>query len=181
MKTDFYLEDNLIINTKRLALSKCNPSRISELYLTALNDNKVIQYTEARHCNWDKETAAEFISLANQKKSILFEVNLKKSSKPIGNIRFFNWHKIHRRVELSFLFYDKLEWGKGYATEAIEAALKYGKEKFDLHRITADYYACNKASEKVFSKLQFEIEGIFKDHFWLNDHFVDSIRVGKIL
>jgi RimJ/RimL family protein N-acetyltransferase len=38
----------------------------------------------------------------------------------------------------------------------------------------------NIASERVFSKLGFQIEGVYKDHFWLEDRFVDSVRVAKL-
>ena len=79
-----------------------------------------------------------------------------------------------------FFFYETSEWGKGYATEAIEAIINYAFDTLELHRIYADYYNTNIASEKVFSKLGFKIEGVYKDHFWLNDRFVDSIRVAKI-
>ena len=84
------------------------------------------------------------------------------------------------RAELSFLFYDSGEWGNGYATEAIGGVVECSFDILNLHRIYADYYEMNIASERVFSKLGFHIEGIYKDHFWLEDRFVDSIRVAKI-
>ena len=109
----------------------------------------------------------------------MFGVKL-KGSKWIGNVRLFNWSEIHKRAELSFLFYDKEEWGKGFAEEAILKILSFVRTEFKLHRITADYYACNYASKRLFEKLGFADEGTFKDHFWFEDHFVNSSRVGKI-
>ena len=177
---NFSIEENFLLKTSRLVISKCQWNRLNSTYLNALNDPEVMQFTEARHQKWDEEKMIKFIDEANQNGSILFEVKIIDDNKSIGNVRLFNWNKIHCRAELSFLFYDKSEWGKNYATEAIDLILKFGKEEFNLHRITADYYACNKASEKLFSKLGFQIEGVFRDHFWLNDNFIDSIRVGKI-
>ena len=89
-------------------------------------------------------------------------------------------HKIHCRAELSFIFYDQEEWGKGYATEALNSIVNFAFENMNLHRIHADYYENNLASSRVFEKLGFEIEGIYKQHFFLQSTYVNSIRVGRI-
>jgi len=177
----FEIKDNFKVETNRLIIKIFNPSHINEKYLDALNQKNIIGLTEARHCKWNREKAIEYIVNANKPmESTLFGVFLKSDNKPIGNVRLFNFHKVHKRAELSFLFYEIREWGKGYATEAIEAIISYGFGTLELHRIYADYYNTNIASEKIFSKLGFQIEGVYKDHFWLDDRFVDSIRVAKI-
>ena len=177
----FEIQTELEIKTDRLIVKIFHPNDITEKYLDALNQKDVIGLTEARHRNWNRESAVEFIENANKPdESILFGVFLKSNYKPIGNIRLFNFHKVHMRAELSFLFYDSGEWGNGYATEAIGGVVECSFDILNLHRIYADYYEMNIASERVFSKLGFHIEGIYKDHFWLEDRFVDSIRVAKI-
>ena len=168
------------LETSRLYLRPFKPSDIIETYLKALNDISIIGQTESRHKKWDKKSATDFVKSASTKTSKIFGVFIKETHKPIGNIRIFNIHSIHMRAELSFLFYDKQEWSKGYGTEALEALLNYGFNELNLHRIVADYYATNTASEKVFGKLEFIVEGVFKDHFVNeNNEFVDSIRVAK--
>jgi RimJ/RimL family protein N-acetyltransferase len=158
-----------------------SPENITENYLNALNQKEIIGLTEARHQHWDKQTAVQFIENANKPgESILFGVFLNRNNKPVGNIRLFNFHEIHRRAELSFLFYDTIEWGKGYATESLGAVIEYAFKKIKLNRIHADYYEVNTASKKVFEKLGFQVEGIYRDHFWLDNRYVDSVRVGKI-
>lgn len=181
MKKSFYLTNDFLIKTKRTDIRMFSPENITDNYLNALNQKKIIGLTEARHQHWDKETVVQFIENANKLgESILFGVFLKVNNKPIGNIRLFNFHEIHRRAELSFLFYDTKEWGKGYATEALDAVIEYAFQKMKLHRIHADYYEVNSASAKVFEKLGFQNEGIYRDHFWLSNRYVDSVRVGKI-
>lgn len=172
---------NMTIESPRLFIREFLPSDISETYLRALNDPSVIGLTEARHQIWDRAKAINFISFANQKNSKIFGVFIKSSNKAIGNIRVFNIDNTHRRAELSFLFYDKREWSLGYATEGIGSLLNFVFDEYNLHRIVADYYATNAASARLFEKLEFTIEGIFKHHFILEDgEFVDSVRVAKI-
>jgi RimJ/RimL family protein N-acetyltransferase len=52
--------------------------------------------------------------------------------------------------------------------------------KIGLHRIVADYYNENVPSSKIFEKGGFAVEGIFKDHFFYNGKYTDSIRMGLI-
>ena len=171
----FYLQ------TKRLFIQQFRTEHITKNYLQALNQEQVVGLTEARHKVWCKKDVIEFISQANvPNKSYLFGVFVKSSSKPIGNVRLFNLHKIHRRAELSFMFYDQEEWGKGFATEALSSIVNFAFEDMNLHRIHADYYEKNLASSRVFEKLGFEIEGIYKDHFLYQNTYVNSIRVGRI-
>ncbi len=177
----FELDKDLEIKTARLFIRLFQPQNITDKYLAALNDGRIMGLTESRHQQWNKEKAIKFILHANRlEKSILFGVNLVKGLKPIGNIRLFNFHRVHNRAELSFLFYDMDEWGKGYATESLKAVIKYAFEILKLHRIHADYYEVNSASARIFEKLGFSVEGIYKQHFWLNDNFIDSVRVAKI-
>jgi [ribosomal protein S5]-alanine N-acetyltransferase len=169
------------IETERLCVKKYQPNDITQKYLDALNDDSIIGLTEARHQKWDRKSASEFILNANKSgESIIVGIFLKKDDKHIGNVRLFNFNIKHRRAELAFLFCDIEEWGKGYATEALTAMVNYAFEQWKLHRIHADYYELNTASAKVFKKLGFNIEGVFKDHFLLNGEYINSIRVGKI-
>ena len=171
----------MIYETSRLYIRQFSSSDINETYLNALNDSSVMGLTEARHQTWNKDKAVNFIKTASSKDSKIFGVFIKGTDKAIGNIRIFNIHIIHRRAELSFLFYDKTEWSKGYATEAIKKLLVHVFDELKLNRIVADYYATNIASGRLFEKLGFEIEGTYKEHFVMeNGSFVDSIRVAKL-
>jgi ribosomal-protein-alanine N-acetyltransferase len=169
------------IKTDRLLLSKFVKEDINETYLNALNDHSIMGMTEARHVIWKQYNVEEFIEKANSIDSILFSVKLRDKNKPIGNIRLFNIHTVHRRAELSLLFYDKSEWGSGYATESIKAIVSYAFENLKLHRVFADYYVTNLASSKIFEKSGFKIEGVFKDHFLTKEmEYVDSVRIAII-
>lgn len=176
----FKLTDKYI-TTNRLIIRPTSIADISDVYLQALNDPAVVGMTEARHQTWDRSLVEQFIVMnAEDTSSILFSVFRKESHQPIGNVRLFNIHKLHRRAELSMLFYDKAQWGNGFATEAISNVIKYAFDVLKLQRIYADYYAINKASASVFRKLNFQVEGVFKEHFLYNNEFIDSIRIALL-
>ncbi len=167
--------------TKRLLLRPFRVTDITEIYLSALNDSSIIGMTEARHKKWNKESAEAFVQSVNTNTSTLFGVFIKETGRPIGNVRLFDIHPVHHRAELSLLFYDKSEWGKGFATEAVEAVVTYAFDVLKLHRITADHYANNIASSKMFKKVGFVEEGVFNDHFNIGENnYVDSVRIAKL-
>ncbi len=107
----------------------------------------------------------------------LFGVFLKIGEIHLGNIRFLNISKIYKRAEISMLFYRKAYWNLGYSTEALQEVINYGFTHMGLRRISADYYETNYASKRVFEKLNFNIEGIYKDHFFYNGKYINSVRV----
>ena len=49
-------------------------------------------------------------------------------------------------------------WGKGYATEAALAILRFGFEELGMHRIVANTLAVNKGSVRVLEKLGMRLE-----------------------
>ena len=181
IKRSIDFSDELLLLSKRLEIGVLSPDDITVTYLNALNEDEIVGLTEARHQHWNIANVKRYIDNSNKPgESILFQVSLKQIDKHIGNIRLFNFHEVHNRAELSFLFYDMEEWGKGYATEALDTVVNYAFESLKLHRIHADYYELNVRSARVFEKLGFEIEGTYRDHFLLDDMYIDSVRVGKI-
>lgn len=169
------------IETNRLILKQLNVHNISNKYIEALKDKEIIRLTEARNTNWTKNKVIKYVQDSNKPKSSkLIGVFLKIPLKHIGNIRLSNYSFIHKRVELGIMIFDKMEWGKGYATEALRGLEDYVFGQLKFHKICADYYAVNKASEKIFQKAGFIIEGVFKDHFLLDEKYIHSVRVSKI-
>jgi ribosomal-protein-alanine N-acetyltransferase len=65
-------------------------------------------------------------------------------------------------------------WGKGYATEAARASVKYGFETLDLTHIYAITDIGNSNSKQVLAKIGFESKSIFDydglPHNWLELH-----------
>ena len=164
--------------SERLIIRTLKSEDISNDYISALNDKTINIYTEARHKKWTYENCLKFISLNNNSKDMmLFGVFLKIGEIHLGNVRILNISKIHKRAEISMFFYKKAYWNLGYSTEALKEVINYCFNNIGLRRISADYYETNYASKRVFEKLNFNIEGIFRDHFFCDGKFINSVRV----
>jgi len=138
-----------------------------------------MKQTESKYTIWTKDRCKKYIRKSN-KEGILLGIFLSSNGKHLGNIRLSNINITHKRVELGILIYNPKNWNKGYGTEALFEVDKWIFGFWGFHKICADYYSINQASAKMFKKAGYKIEGIFKDHFYMDNKYIDSIRVAKI-
>ena len=85
----------------------------------------------------------------------------------------------HRRAELGYTL-ARWEWGKGYATEAARALVRYGFTELGLHRVHADHMARNPASGAVLRKLGMRHEGTQRRHVLRWGAWEDIERYGML-
>jgi ribosomal-protein-alanine N-acetyltransferase len=69
-------------------------------------------------------------------------------------------------------------WGRGYATEAAEAMMRFGFEALGLHRIWAHTVAENAASQRVMEKLGMRCEGRLRETQWYKGRWWDTVVYG---
>lgn len=94
------------------------------------------------------------------------------------DLEFIGWCGLKYRPELNEIDlgyrFKKASWGKGYATEAAFASIKYGFEKLNLKTITGRALLDNTASCKVMEKCGMtyigiqEIEGLQHKTYKIN-------------
>ena len=69
----------------------------------------------------------------------------------------------HRRGELGF-WLGSAYWGRGYATEAVDALVRWGIHERGLHRVQAVHMSRNPASGAVLRKAGLRHEGTLRGH-----------------
>ena len=70
--------------------------------------------------------------------------------------------------------FSESEWGKGFATEAVNEILRYGFEELNLARIQAWVFAINTASVRVLEKAGFKYEGTLRQKVDFGTHRIDD-------
>jgi RimJ/RimL family protein N-acetyltransferase len=65
-------------------------------------------------------------------------------------------------------------WGRGYATDAARALLRFAFDSLDRHRVTAAIGPENEASIAVVKRIGFTYEGQLRDHVFTNGAWRDS-------
>jgi RimJ/RimL family protein N-acetyltransferase len=69
-------------------------------------------------------------------------------------------------------------WGRGYATEAARAVVRYGFDELGLHKIHAHYVTRNPASGKVLERVGMQREGMLREEVRKWGRFEDVILCG---
>lgn len=97
----------------------------------------------------------------------------------IGMCGTYHWERENRSVEIGYHVLPS-HWGKGYATEATHAMLRWCFDSLNVHRIQADCTDGNLASERVLLKCGFRVEGLFRESCWEHERFVDIKYFGLL-
>lgn len=98
----------------------------------------------------------------------------KESQTVIGDIGLHFIDTDNFQVEVGCTL-SKTQHGKGFATEALKAAIDYVFRELNKHRITASIDPGNTASIQLFERLGFRKEGHFKESLWIDGKWVDDI------
>jgi len=76
--------------------------------------------------------------------------------------------------------FNKNYWGKGYATETVQALVAFGFTRLALHRIAARCEPENIASNKVLKKAGMRFEGCMRENFPIRSKWRDSNLYGML-
>ena len=117
-------------------------------------------------------------TLMQSKGDIFLAVYDKGDNVFIGTIRAarINWYT--RVADIGILIGDRDRWGKGIATDAIQTFCQYLFGILGLRKLTAGLMSVNPALLKVFEKVGFQREGLFRKQDFFEDEYVDHIYLG---
>ena len=96
------------------------------------------------------------------------------SDEMIGNAGLWRMIPEHYRAEIGYMLLPQY-WGKGYMFEALEAIINYGFNTLGLHSIEANVNPQNAASIGLLKKLGFVQEVYFRENYYFNGAFLDSM------
>jgi RimJ/RimL family protein N-acetyltransferase len=122
--------------------------------------------------------AEAFIQSQGANEDVRLAIVLRENSALLGGIGL-RLQKEHRRAELGY-WIGVPYWGKGYATEAARAVLRYGFEGLKLHRIRASHFTNNTASGRVLRKIGMKHEGRLPQHILKWGSYVDLELYGML-
>lgn len=117
-----------------------------------------------------------FLEFQREKPRTKFQlaVVLKENQQLIGNcgirINDIDLREANIGYELNSQF-----WGKGYATEAARAILRFGFEELQMHRIYATTLSANIGSAKVMAKLGMRLEAHELEKEFIKGRWYDSL------
>jgi RimJ/RimL family protein N-acetyltransferase len=97
----------------------------------------------------------------------------------IGSIDLVTTSSQHRRGKIGYVF-ARPRWGRGFATEAAIALMRFGFDGLDLHKISATCDPANVASARVLAKCGMHAEGRLRDHLRTRGRWRDRLLFAAI-
>lgn len=97
----------------------------------------------------------------------------------MGTVTLFCWDRDNRRAEVGYVL-SRAHWGRGYAQEAVRAALRFAFTAMDVWRVEADVHPDNAASLRLLERLGFRREGYLRTRWWVGGEPSDSVVLGLL-
>ncbi|MBR6316228.1 MAG: GNAT family N-acetyltransferase [Lachnospiraceae bacterium] len=94
----------------------------------------------------------------------------KESGECIGQVAYFLVDKSNSWGEIEYCIGSAYQ-GKGYATEATKAVIRYGFDKIGFHKVQICVRPSNIKSARVIEKCGFTYEGTLRDYFLIDGKY----------
>lgn len=151
------------LHTQRLLLSQVQPQDQGFLF-EALSDPVAMPYNGIYFKSFE-ETKVQldwYEKNWSEGTGINWKISNKESGEPLGVISVYHYKPEHKKAELGYWLLPRY-WGKGFASEALEAVIHYWQAEKGLHRLEAFIETENTASIKLLEKAGFRHEGTMRD------------------
>lgn len=147
--------NNIVFETERLVFKKFNLSNFDN-FCKINQDREIMKYFLGYEKSY-RECLEKYeeMTISDERYHFTYwAVYIKDKDKFIGQCGFL--YNYDGSINLCYA-YNKKEWGKGYATEAGNGAIKYMFDNFEnVKELTAMSYTDNKKSMNVLTKLGFK-------------------------
>ena len=166
-----------ILETERLRLRRVEPKDVKEVFALR-SDKEVMRYIAKPLMKTlsDAEAHIKMIEEGIQKHEYInWAITLKGEDTLIGILGFYRMAKEHYRTEVGYMLDGKFH-KQGIMQEAIKVVLAYGFNEMKAHSITAVIDPRNTASENILLKNNFVKEAHFKEDYFFNGEFLDSVH-----
>jgi [ribosomal protein S5]-alanine N-acetyltransferase len=111
--------------------------------------------------------------------AITWAIQHKDNNEMLGYIGFYRIDTTNHRGEIGYTLHPN-HFNKGIMSEAMKAVISHGFTLLNFHSIIADINPANEASKKIVEKHGFKQEAYFRENYYYNGNFLDSIIYGLL-
>jgi RimJ/RimL family protein N-acetyltransferase len=111
---------------------------------------------------------------------VLFGIEELGDSTLIGLVRLHGAEPETGIADLDIYLGEREYWGKGFATDAVRTACRYGFHHMRLHKITLTVVTENEAAHHIYQKVGFVDEGRLRQAFRREDGWLDKFTMGLL-
>lgn len=120
------------------------------------------------------------ITLVAEEGTSLSSGSIRLYALPYGCVDLYNYDPLNRRAAVGIMVASQYR-RKGYALAILRELEKISATNYQLHTLFADIAATNTASIELFRKAGYEECGHFKEWLNIDNQYIDTIRMQKLL
>jgi RimJ/RimL family protein N-acetyltransferase len=121
-----------------------------------------------------------FEEIDRSKEKIILAICLKEGSVHVGNVSLDRIETRHRTARLSIFLGDPAQRGRSIGTRSIKILADYAFNFLNLNKIWCKATAGDDKIEQFYEGLGFKIEGIFRQHEFIEGRYVDKLIFGLL-
>ena len=168
------------LETDRLNLRALQLSDAEAMH--RLRSNREVMRLTERSLTQSVEDAAKLIEIVFESQAqgtaVMWAMALKSEPTMIGCVCFVRTDFENSRTEIGYLLDPKYH-RQGLMSEALACVVDFGFDEWELHKIMASTNALNEASIGLLEKNGFTREACFRQHYFWNGRFIDSVELAK--
>ncbi len=174
------------LETERLRLEELAPEHAAAFLAYRTRNREHLERWEpavpldAYELRYQEREIGASVAAASAGESVRFLAFEKRANDVVASVNLWS---IRRGVSQSAVLgysVDAATQGRGLATEAAGAVVRFGFDELRLHRIETSYQPINERSGRVLRKLGFVIEGYARDYLFLDDGWKDAILAARV-
>lgn len=125
---------------------------------------------------YTKDSLIKWVEYHNSnKEEVLLVVYDESVGKLIGHVGLYKIDEVAKKAEYGILLADDNSRGKGYGSISTKIMVDYAFDVLKLHKVYAEIITENKASEAMFKKCGFCIDGILREDIFKNGRYYDVL------
>ena len=109
---------------------------------------------------------------------LFFALNNKENDKFIGTVKVSKIDLNLQMADIGIMIGEKKYWGHGFAQDILRPVCAYLFNQYNFRKLTCGMMAINPAMQKVFAKLGFKVEGVFRKTDYYEGKYMDHIFMG---
>jgi RimJ/RimL family protein N-acetyltransferase len=154
-----------------VSLDALDVSQVSDAYVSWFNDPATFRFLGSKFPQ-TPASVREYVASVRAP-NFICRIVTNDDGAHVGNIAMYNFHPVHRRMELGIVIGAASSRGRGIGREACRLAIAHAFEHLNVHKITAGAVGDNTPMARVFTSLGFVVEGTLREHYFLGDHYRD--------
>ena len=170
-----------ILETTNLLLREVVEKDVEEVFFLR-SDKEIMKYIP-RPPAQKKQDALDHIEVLRKVKEseegINWAITQKGNDTLIGIIGLYRIEKENFRSEVGYILHPAFQ-GKGILAEALQKVMEFGFTHCNFHTLTAVIDPRNSASERVLQRANFTKEAHFREDFYYDGEFLDSVHYSII-